>query len=268
MSDCLENIEKLGPEAVPCEKVLCEETMETAAVHALCSCEDWQGNPIPNCDPKFPSYPFQTIQCVNSETGEVSLTLPSDCMRMGPPWELRECFCCCGEPPQKGGVAAPSADERPVADVQAGETIDVGRIGAGGELSWRPVPAAFAREESGLPAVGIAFGEDGATVADAGALFLQPSGLLKRADELTPGRDALVSPDGRELPVLAVRRGTLRGSLCQVAASLPSYEELDGTDDHLLARDGAVVGDYVIQLYQHSEKLAPHLVATKSDSKE
>jgi hypothetical protein len=258
---CIDNIQALGPDAVPCANLSCEGLFDSALFHRLCLCLDWQGNPIPDCVPELTS-PIASVQCTNSATGETDpAASPEDCQSRGAPWGLSLCYCCCeGSGGGEATIAVPEG-ERPTAYVEPGDEISAATRGPDGSLAWAPATAGFAGSRAAGPAAAVlvGFGDSAATVAASDQLFLQPTGRLKRADELEPGADSLVAPDGRALPVRSVGRGGVRGAIHHVAAGAPSYEEFDGPDGHLVAIDGVVAGDYATQLYQGTEKMAAHV---------
>lgn len=97
-------------------------------------------------------------------------------------------------------------------------------------------------------------------VASPNQLFLMAgSGLLKRADQLVPGSDSLVGPDGKPLPIARVHSGSYLGAVHYIATEVPDYEEFSGClDNHLIITNGVIAGDFALQCYQETEKMRPH----------
>jgi hypothetical protein len=261
MSTCVDTLGP-GPDNVLCPSEHCDQVEQTDAYHQVCDCIDWQGNPIPDCTPKDNLYPVQSAMCFNPDTNVWQDMKAENCMELGAPWYFRTCYCCCpdrsGSEADAGSVAVPEG-ERPVADVQPGDEVETGTRGYDGGLAWVSREVGLAAGVGPASAVRVLLDDGRATVAESGRLFLQPSGKLKRADALEAGVDVLVAPDGRPVAVRSVEHG--RAAVRRVAAAVPSYEEFDGPDGHLLAIDGVVAGDYVTQLYQGTDKMAAHVEA-------
>lgn len=100
-----------------------------------------------------------------------------------------------------------------------------------------------------------------AMVASPNQLFLLAgAGILKRADQLVPGSDRLVDPQGRAVPVARVHSGSYFGAVHHIATEEPDYGEFCGhLDQHFIIVNGVVCGDFALQRYQHAESMQRHL---------
>lgn len=102
-----------------------------------------------------------------------------------------------------------------------------------------------------------------AMVASPNQLFLlADGGILKRADQLVPGTDCLVDPQGRAVPVARIHSGSYFGAVHHIATVVPDYGEFLGSlDKHFIIVNGVVCGDFALQRYQHAESMQPHLAS-------
>jgi hypothetical protein len=264
MTSC---VDALGPDAVLCSDEHCAAFAESSAFVAICDCIDWQGQPIPDCTPKDASYPVMSGSCFNPQTGEWQDMTPRQCAGLGQPWIYRTCYCCC-EPSRRDAAAiAVPEGERPAADVGPGDPV-MTAARTEGAFVWSPAPVTFAQGDmkggpsvacGRTPAVRVGLAE-GATVVAPAQLLLTSAGTLRRADRLRSGIDEAVAMDGRPLTVTSVERGSTSATLRRIAVGSLVLRDLGGgIDGHLIARDGIVVGDYVTELYQHTDGMAEQL---------
>ncbi len=100
-----------------------------------------------------------------------------------------------------------------------------------------------------------------AMVASPNQLFLlADGGILKRADQLVPGTDRLVDPDGRAVPIARIHSGSYFGAVHHIATEVPDYGEFRGSlERHFIIVNGVVCGDFALQRYQHAESMQRHL---------
>lgn len=168
-------------------------------------------------------------------------------------------------------VAVPDGT-RPMGDIAVGDQVLVGSWSATG-WAWSARQVHFS---AGSPPNTIGLGnlmlyieyggnQPGAwrrsLVASPNQLFLiAGSGLLKRADQLVPGIDRLIDPQGEPLPVARVHSGSYLGALHYIATEVPAYEEFSGRlDNHLIITNGVISGDFALQCYQDTDKMRAHM---------
>jgi hypothetical protein len=266
-------VDTLGPPEsgqepnVLCPQNHCEGFQYTSAFHRVCNCVDWQGNPIQNCLPKDNLYPVQTGDCYNPQTETWELVNSKKCTEMGPPWYFRTCYCCC----------SCLAAETPVADPGGFKALEDYAIGdevlaaarSGDSWSWESKTVAFS---SGSPAttstgprdgnitVCVEYGDGKWLIATPNQLFALPDGNLKRADQLAPSHDQLAGADGGAVPITRVSTGYYKGGIHHISTSMVPYDEFDGSiDGHLINANGIVCGDYLLQMFQDTKKMKPHI---------
>lgn len=257
-------VDTLGPGAVLCNTNHCDQLQETSAFHAVCNCRDWKGNPIPDCNPKNNLYPVQSGQCVNEKTNEWKNVTLRECSQMGLPWYWQICYCCCSCFASQTPVAAP-AGFRAIEDFAIGDEV-LAAAKSGGGWSWTPQTVQFS---SGSPAsagmggnlmLSVVYGGEQVLIATANELFLLPDGKLKRADQLVPGTDSLVGEDGSSVAIDRILTGNYTGGVHHIATQVVSYRDFNGSiDNHLINANGVVVGDYLLQMFQDTDKMKPHI---------
>jgi hypothetical protein len=266
MTTCVDTLGP-GPENILCPTNHCDSLQETTAFHNVCDCLDWQGNPIPNCDPKGSLYPVQTVECFNEKTEVWKDVNNQQCRNEGPEWFMKTCYCCCTCLASNTPVADPGGFKA-IGDYEVGDSV-LAASRAGDSWSWDPQTVAFS---SGTPAttykeptagnisIYLEYGDGQTLIATPNQLFALPDGKLKRADQLVPDSDELAGADGEAVPITRLATGYFKGALHHIATSMVSYEEFDGSiDGHLINANGVVCGDYLLQLYQDTEKMKPHL---------
>lgn len=262
-------VDTLGPGNTLCNSDHCNEFQETTNFHAICLCIDWQGHTIPDCNPKNSNYPVQTGQCYNPNTGAIQNTTSQACTALGAPWYFQTCYCCCTCFAANTPIAIPTGTMA-IGDVQINDTVLAAAAGAGGTWTWSPQMVTFS---SGAPATSstdptagnimiyMAFGDQQALILSRDQLVMLPDGKLKRADQLVPGIDQLVAAaDAVPLPIHQLASGYYKGAVHHIATATPSYTDWDGSiDTHLINANGIIGGDYLLQMYQDTDKMKPHL---------
>lgn len=256
------------PDVAPCDPSSCYDD-PNQALRTMCSCVDWQGDPIPGCSPRMPNFPIMIYECRNASTGETRSLSASACTQLGEPWRVSPCYCCC-----HGGYGAArvatSAGPVALGALAVGDAVLAahGATDPGGVIAWHPTTVTFATAalpptEGAAPLmINIGFGADQSLIFHPGQLVLTPGGKLRRADQLVAGSDALVGAEGAALAVHSVTPGYYRGEIAYVATGGSGPADWDGSlDGHLLALDGVIVGDYLLELMADSDQLAPHLAA-------
>jgi hypothetical protein len=168
-------------------------------------------------------------------------------------------------------VAVPEGD-RPMGDIAIGDQVlTASRSGA--EWGWTAREVQFSAgsppNTSGVGNVMFYIeygghrpgGRRKSMVASPNQLFLlADGGMLKRTDQLVPGLDRLVAPDGAALPIARIHSGSYFGAVHHIATEVPGYEEFSGgMDKHLIVVNGVVCGDFALQRYQHTDKMQRHL---------
>ncbi|WP_199560182.1 hypothetical protein [Sphingomonas psychrotolerans] len=268
MTDCLAN---LGPDAKPCDPSACYDMPDRTIFHALCNCLDWQGLPIPDCNPRTNNFPIQTFGCKNETTGEVRYISAQQCYRLDNPWTVEPCYCCCRGGYALTAVSAPGGSVQ-VGDLAVGDQVMTAH-GSVDTLDWKPANVAFAAvtppasTHQGMPPLMVhaSFGDGQSLIAHPDQLLMLPSGQLKRADQLVPGTDQLVDPKGQPLLLHGVEAGHYLHSLVHFATDASGPADWNGSlDGHLLDLNGAVAGDYVLQLLAPTGQLDAHLADSQA----
>ncbi len=267
MSSC---VDTLGPGYLLCNSNHCNSFQETSIFHATCSCIDWQGNPIPDCNPKNSNYPVQTGQCYNQSTGAILNNTSIDCSNLGQPWVWQTCYCCCTCFAANTPIAVPAGTVA-LGDIKVGDAV-LAATGSANNWVWNSQSVTFS---SGTPATTgtgptdgnimmfMAYGSDQALILSRDQLVMMPDGKLKRADQLVPGTDQLVGADGGLLPIHLISTGYYKGAIHHIATDTPSYDAWDGSiDNHLINAGGVIGGDYLLQMYQDTAKMQPNLAPT------
>ncbi len=255
----------------PCDPSTCYDE-SNRSFRMACRCTDWQGRPIPGCVPPPRDTPFQLFECRDASTGAVQSLPLEECRALGEPWHVASCSCYCPGGHAATQVAAP-AGSTALRGLAIGDAV-LAAHGVGdpaGTIDWRPTTVTFATTTQVAPGgaaplmVNIAFGVDRAIIVHPGQLMLVAAGRLKRADQLVAGSDTLVDRDGAALTVHAVTPGHYHGEIAYVATGDTDPADWDGTlDGHLLALDGVIVGDYLLELMADGDMLARHLAAPAS----
>lgn len=256
------------PDLSPCDPSTCYDE-SNSSFQMACRCNDWQGRPIPGCVPRPRDIPWQLFECRDASTGNVWTRSLQECRERGEPWHVVSCYCYCPGGHAATQVAAP-AGPTALGGLAVGDAVLVAH-GVGdpaGSMDWRPTTVTFATT-SRVPAngaapmmVSIGFGVDRAIIVHPGQLMLVAAGKVKRADQLVVGSDALVDRDGAALPVRTVTPGHYHGEIAYVATGDTDPADWDGSlDGHLLALDGVIVGDYLLELMADSDLLGRHLAA-------
>lgn len=256
------------PDLSPCDPSTCYDESNWS-FRMACRCTDWQGRPIPGCVPPPRDTPFQLFECRDASTGAVQSLPLEECRALGEPWHVASCSCYCPGGHAATQVAAP-AGPTALRGLAIGDAV-LAAHGVGdpaGTMDWRPTTVTFATTSQSPPGgaaplmVNIGFGVDRSIIVHPGQLMLVAAGTLKRADRLVPGSDALIDRDGATLTVHAVTPGHYHGEIAYVATGDTDPADWDGTlDGHLLALDGVIVGDYLLELMADSDLLARHLSA-------
>lgn len=146
-------------------------------------------------------------------------------------------------------IAVPSSGEVPIQSLAVGDSVQAASLRPGEAPFWEPSEVELSEGIApGLAetAVAIAFSDGGPPlVCVPDQIFVGADGRLVAADLLAPG-DALLRPDGGQRPIVSVVLGRFIGGLHDVATSRDWNGSPDG---HLLAADGVIAGDYLVQLH-------------------
>lgn len=263
MSSC---VDTLGPGYELCNSNHCDSFQETSIFHATCCCVDWQGHTIPDCNPKNSNYPVQTFQCKNASTGEIQNISSQACSQLGSPWFWDTCYCCCTCFAANTPIAVPNG-LMAIGDLLVSNQV-MAAAGKPGAWTWTAQDVTFsAGTPAALPGtpgnmmIFLSYGDNQSLIASRDQLFVMTDGLLKRADQLVPGTDMLIAADGSDpVKINLLASGYYLGAVHHIATSTPSYDEWDGSiDDHLINANGIVSGDYLLQMYQDTPKMAPNM---------
>jgi hypothetical protein len=130
-----------------------------------------------------------------------------------------------------------------------------------GALSWRTRPVGFHAEapRAAGQMLRITYGGGRMLVVGPARLFLV-GGKLRRADQLGPRLDRLVTPQGEPVALEELRQHQEAGVDRHLAFDVVSSDAFDGRmDDHLMEIGGVVCGDYLLQLYQGTAMMKPNM---------
>ena len=267
MSSCVDTLGP-GPDNILCPTNHCDAYQVTSAFHGVCNCVDWQGNPIPDCNPKGSLYPVQTGECYNPDTKEWSLVNAQECANKGLPWYFRTCYCCCTCFAADTRLNAPDGFRAIGSYVVGDDVLAADRSGDG--WTWSPQTVQFSSGSpvtadpgptSGNIMIYLEYGTEGRfLIATPNQLFALVDGKLRRADQLVPGTDQLSDPGGAPVAINRLTTGYYKGAIHHVATEMVNYDRFTGSlDGHLINTNGVVVGDYLLQLFQDTPKMAPHI---------
>jgi hypothetical protein len=159
-------------------------------------------------------------------------------------------------------IATPTA-QREVVNLVLDDPILAGSV-ADGAVSWSPRTVQYAQVVSDAyspsPMIRIVQAEGLAlTVSPDQLLLIAGLGRLKRADHLA-GSDRLVTQAGGEAAIARIEPVTLNGPLVDIATADMAYDAFSGRiDTHLIVAGGLVVGDFVLQTFQATDKMHDHM---------
>lgn len=161
-------------------------------------------------------------------------------------WAIGNCYCCCWGCGNYGRVAV-AEGVVPAEELQSGTSVKVASVGASGAPQWDSAPVSFSggvAADAAADAVYIAYGDGLDTFADPDRPYLLVGGAIVPARQLQLG-DALVGEDGHALLIHVIGTGPSPVGRQQIAVDRPWSGSADG---HLLLVDGAVVGDFTLQM--------------------
>lgn len=182
----------------------------------------------------------------------------SGCFKLGPPWTLISCWCCCSCLAY-GTLVATVDGPRAVETIATGDEILGGwRAGDGDTaIEWRPVSVTFsdgAASQVSHATVYLTFGSDeeptGELICTGDQPVMLADGSLAIAKLLRQGEE-LMGQDGNPVRLRSVAIGEYSGGIHHVGTGARATSE-DGTaivDGHLVVAAGIVVGDYFLQIY-------------------
>jgi hypothetical protein len=249
---------KNRPFGLICPGRHCTEVNETPNAHRTCICQDINGNPVENCNPKDYLYPFSGTICldINNVGNSAIWTLSGrNCFNQGASVYLLTCSCCCGCFANGTLIAVPTGVKK-IEDFQVGDKVMTASIGAeagGADLVWEParVNFSFGTGDSQHPEmVYLHFGDARSMICTRDQLFLLETGKVKRGDRLVPGRDQFVAPNGDAVDLHEISLGAYQGGVHHIATQVPYNKTLQG---HLLNSAGIVTGDFTLQI--HADEL-------------
>jgi hypothetical protein len=147
------------------------------------------------------------------------------------------------------------ASETPIAVPAGVKAIDAFERGdpvlaaslVGGGLSWSTQTVEFSAGTAPGPADNVVYvvcSGGAEIIATSDQLFLVAGNKLERADQLFPGQQ-LVSQSGAPLEIALVSIGGFDGGLWEISTSRTPTPD---PNNHLIAANGLVVGDYALQI--------------------
>jgi hypothetical protein len=261
----------LAPDDIMCNEAHCNTFSYSSNFHRICTCEKWDANsqqwvPLPNCNPKDSNYPVQTTVCYNQVTHEQRAISPAACtqlIRQDANWLSTSCYCCCTCFANGTLITVPEGKTKAIETLGIGEMIVTSKVsGKRGKLKfdWKPAKVSFSNgtgPKSTEPVmIYIEFGDTNHLIVTPDHLFLMSNGKLKRADKLAPAKDDLVLSDGTTTHINKITIGQYVGGVHHIATTVEDLAHFKGTvDDHLLVAAGVVTGDYLLQMFQKSDKM-------------
>lgn len=248
----------------------CVEKLQSMGLLPVCGSLSIEGycaeidplNPVIHeyCMQGPPCAPVQALACINYDNGVITDfkyfpmdKVITDCQAMTPQkgtgstgWTIGNCYCCCGGCGHYGRVGVTggmvSADE-----LKSGAEVRTASISAGGAPQWSSAAVSFSggvAADADADAVYIAYGDGLDTFADPDRPYLLVGGAIVPARQLQLG-DALVGEDGQALLIHVIGTGPSPVGRQQLAVDRAWSGSADG---HLLLIDGAVVGDFTLQM--------------------
>lgn len=204
-----------------------------------------------------PFMPVPIVACVRfGENGEIvdSRYFPWDkvvteCRALGEAWDLTECYCCCDS--GDWSVATPDGG-RAMRAVAPGDRVLAGFLPQrGGRITWRPLPVALAEtvplpEDAAVVQLGFV---DREVVCPENRILMDGERRLVRARAVVVG-DRLCTPRGDTVEVVSVTRGEAKAPIPHIATEAPRRDGGGSAvvEGHLLAIDGLVTGDLVLEI--------------------
>lgn len=260
----------IKPGSLKCAMKHCNNYPETQDWKAYCKCIDWQGNPIPDCQPKGNTVPIQALVCYNKVTGEQCTTTAEECQEKRDKdrnWLWTSCYCCCSCFAWNTLVLVGENKVKVIQDIEEDEEVytasikvDQGQI----SLTWQPTKVGYSDGTSpgGIPQemVVIHCQDINAEItATPDQLFLLPNGKLKAAKQLTPN-DELVDYAGQPVVIETVRLVKSTDGIHHLGlGEAPPTTEVP-IDGHLFLADGVISGDFWLQVTYHSNEMSRFLV--------
>jgi hypothetical protein len=226
-------------------------------------CVDFNNGPghLALCpDPNSPMifWPISTYECFSPVLNQIFYrgldTIASDCLNLMQTqpqnqWGTRPCFCCCSCFAYGTPIATP-VGMRAVETIAKGDQVTVATAIDGAKLTWGTHQVMFSSgtgPDSSQPGmVHLRFNGDQVLVATADQVMMLEAGTLVQAGRVIPGTDRLLLADGSSAPIDEARMGTFALGVHHIATGLSWDNTIVG---HLLNANGAVGGDYLLQLH-------------------
>ncbi|NEO34970.1 MAG: hypothetical protein F6J90_01080 [Moorea sp. SIOASIH] len=248
-----------APFPLVCPQQHCQDHADISPIaHSRCRCIDANKKPIPNCNPKNYLQPYPSVICVNVDNPSESKPYRGrKCIKQGDSWYPLSCSCCCSCFAFNTKIAVPSGGFKFIQDFSVGNkvlTADLESQDNGIKLKWLTAKVSFSQgtgpDSHQSAMVYIHHGNDRSIIVTPDHLFLLPSGKLKRAEYLVPGKDQLVSDQGEPVPIHEVSIGEYEGGVHHIATNKEFTGDISG---HLLLSEGVVSGDFNLQI--HADQL-------------
>ncbi|MGU3495500.1 hypothetical protein ACLBXM_15785 [Xanthobacteraceae bacterium A53D] len=264
----------VDPKQHMCGATHCTALADTSEDTAWCKCIDWQGRPIPDCQPKGSTVPIKTFSCYNQSNGEqrnISEDACQDLRDQNRNWKWTACYCCCSCFAWNTKIRVPSANAdtevRFIQDIEVQDQVlaawieprDDGTVG----VTWKPREVSFSdgTSPSSVPQsmIVVQYGAEGELTATPDQLFLMPDGKLKEAKRLTAG-DYLIDDEGQPVVVHGVYLGNYNGGIQHLGVGPAPEDTHVPVSGNLFSANGIIVGDFWLQVTYssetHSEALA------------
>ncbi|PWR21988.1 Hint domain-containing protein [Zavarzinia compransoris] len=253
----------VAPDQHMCGETHCTRLADTSEDTAWCKCLDWQGNKIPNCEPKGSTVPIKSYSCYNQATGEqrnISEDACQDLRDRDRNWKWSACYCCCSCFAWDTKIRVSETEVRFIQDIEEEDEILAAWIEPNPDgtvkVTWKPRLVGYSdgTSPSSQPQtmVMIQYGEDGELIATPDQLMLMPDGRLKDAKRLVPG-DLMVDDDGRPVAVNSVHLGEYSGGIQHLGLGPVPEDTNVPVSGNLFSANGIIVGDFWLQVTHGAE---------------
>lgn len=266
----------VSPDQHMCGETHCTKLADTSEDTAWCKCIDWQGNKIPNCDPKGSTVPIKSYSCYNQATGvqrNISEDACQDLRDQDRNWKWTACYCCCSCFAWDTRIRVSETEVRYIQDIEENDHVLAAwiepRPDGTVQVTWRPRAVGYSDGTSPSSApqtmVMIQYGEDGELIATPDQLMLMPDGRLKDAKLLVPG-DRMVDDNGQPVVVNSVHLGEYSGGIQHLGIGPVPADTDVPVNGNLFSANGIIVGDFWLQVTYGGEPAAEGrtLVANRS----
>ncbi len=254
-----------------CNGAHCNKFEGTTKFKRYCLCKTADGRDIPGCQVKGPTTPIAFQVCYNTQTKKEELTTPEECQKRGLPWIYSDCYCCCSCYAWDTKIAISEEAVRVIQEFEVGDEVLAASVDVKGNalhVRWQKrrvvMSSGTGPNSHGQEMIIVQYGEDGEIIVTPDQLFLLPDGKLLRADRLRFD-DHLVDQDGKTVNVHAVTLGLHKGGIHHISTEFDPNIPIT-KEGHLLSSNGVITADFILQISQGTQEVAP-LLAAENESR-